>query len=221
MTCHSRKKNTGVNQKISWTPFSCFSFRVHTVTTYWVTWIEESSLILFSNTCAFITARNQNVSSDFCLLQYLYSRLKPKTNGKLSADYRINVKHPLEWKLHKKKKDYLHVTQKGTLLTLCVASFLISSCSLFKIWRFGLFFLAYCCSSITLLSEFSCKKISCFTSRGLSLLLAYHCSHFTGCSLMWQAGKLTRQCDALIIADSKLQVTTVRGFYAERHLNGF
>lgn len=43
-------------------------------------------------------------------------------------------------------------------LTLCVASFLISSCSLFKIWRFGLFFLAYCWSSITLLSEFSCKR---------------------------------------------------------------
>lgn len=42
-------------------------------------------------------------------------------------------------------------------LTLCVASFLISSCSLFRIWRFGLFFLAYCWSSITLLSEFSCK----------------------------------------------------------------
>lgn len=44
------------------------------------------------------------------------------------------------------------------LLTLSLASFLISSCSLFRMWRLGLFFLAYCCSSITLLSEFSCVK---------------------------------------------------------------
>lgn len=43
------------------------------------------------------------------------------------------------------------------LPTLCAASFLISSCSLLRMWRFGLFFLAYCCSSITLLSDFSCE----------------------------------------------------------------
>lgn len=49
----------------------------------------------------------------------------------------------------------------GTTLTLWLANFFISSCSLFKIWRFGLFFLAYCWSSITLLSEFSCKTNRC------------------------------------------------------------
>lgn len=61
----------------------------------------------------------------------------------------------------------------------------------------------------------------CLHNEGLSSLLACHHSHLTGCSLMWQLVTLTRQCDGLIIADSKLQVTTVRGFYAERHLNCF
>lgn len=40
-------------------------------------------------------------------------------------------------------------------LTLSSASLFISSCSLLRMCRFGLFFLAYCCSSITLLSEVS------------------------------------------------------------------
>lgn len=39
------------------------------------------------------------------------------------------------------------------------ASLFISSCSLLRMWRLGLFFLAYCCSSITLLSEVSCLTI--------------------------------------------------------------
>lgn len=41
------------------------------------------------------------------------------------------------------------------MLTLSSASLFISSCSLLRMCRFGLFFLAYCCSSITLLSEVS------------------------------------------------------------------
>lgn len=41
------------------------------------------------------------------------------------------------------------------MLTLSSASLFISSCSLLRMCRLGLFFLAYCCSSITLLSEVS------------------------------------------------------------------
>lgn len=50
------------------------------------------------------------------------------------------------------------LNMKKHILTLSCASFFISSCNLFRMCRFGLFFLAYCWSSITLLSEVSYSK---------------------------------------------------------------
>lgn len=105
-------------------------------------------------------------------LIFFYSSYKPNTNWKAS-DCLDGIYG---------NKMFLHSTK----LTLCVASFLISSCSLFKMWRFGLFFLAYCWSSITLLSEFSCKR---------DVLL----------KAMWQVFGLTRQCEQH--ARGLLQVT--------------
>lgn len=68
--------------------------------------------------------------------------------------------------------------------TLCLASFLISSCNLFKICRFGLFFLAYCWSSITLLSELSCK-----TEYGYFIML-----QLTSLILLRQTPKIRELC---------------------------
>lgn len=57
---------------------------------------------------------------------------------------------PLSW-----GKEMESMEEPWPMLTLSSASLFISSCSLLRMCRFGLFFLAYCCSSITLLSEVS------------------------------------------------------------------
>lgn len=67
---------------------------------------------------------------------------------------------------------------KEIFLTLCAASFFISSCNLFKIWRFGLFFLAYCCSSITLLSELSCERQDVIEVRRLPCIMKKNLHHW-------------------------------------------